>query len=82
VIKISRNIAISESGFIFNPATGDSFTCNEVAADIINLLKENLSLEDLIKRILEKYDIEETDLDRDLQDFWMQMRDHNLLTFE
>ena len=79
MVKISKNIAVSESGFIFNPTTGDSFSCNAVAADVINLLKENLSLEQVKARIIEKYEVQESELDKDLQDLWLQLRDNNLL---
>jgi len=79
MIKISKNIAVSESGFIFNPTTGDSFSCNGVAADVINLLKENQNIEQVKTRIIEKYDVQESEIDKDLQDLWLQLRDNNLL---
>ncbi len=79
MVKISKNIAISESGFIFNPSTGDSFSCNDVAADVINLLKENRSIEQVKAQIIEKYNVQESELDKDLQDLWLQLRDNNLL---
>jgi diphthamide synthase (EF-2-diphthine--ammonia ligase) len=78
-MKISKNIAVSESGFIFNPTTGDSFSCNAVAADIINLLKENMTLEQVKSRIMLKYEVQESEIDKDLQDLWLQLRDNNLL---
>jgi hypothetical protein len=37
---LRKNIATSESGFIFNPATGDSFSANPVAAEILLQLKQ------------------------------------------
>ena len=79
MVKIAKNIAVSESGFIFNPTTGDSFSCNAVAADVINLLKENLSIEQVKERVMDKYSVQEAELDKDLQDLWLQLRDHNLL---
>jgi hypothetical protein len=78
-MKLSKNIAISESGFIFNPTTGDSFSCNSVAADIVNLLKEGLPKEEIKKKIVAKYDVDTTMFDRDLQDFNLQLRENNLL---
>jgi len=78
-MKLSKNIAISESGFIFNPTTGDSFSCNSVAADIVNLLKEGLSKEEIKKKIVSKYDVDTGMFDKDLQDFNLQLRDNNLL---
>ena len=34
-MKLKPNIATSEAGFLFNPATGDSFAANPLAADIL-----------------------------------------------
>ncbi len=78
-MKLSKNIAISESGFIFNPTTGDSFSCNAVASDIVNFLKEGLPKDEIKKRIAAKYDVDLAMFDKDLQDFQLQLRDNNLL---
>ena len=42
-MKLKDNIAVSESGFIFNPTTGDSYTANEIGLEIIKCLKEEVS---------------------------------------
>jgi hypothetical protein len=39
-MRIRKNIAISENGFIFNPLTGDSFSVNETGIFIIQKLKK------------------------------------------
>jgi len=54
--KISGNLAVSENGFLFMPNTGESFTVNETGREIISLLKEGLSEEEIITRMTEKYD--------------------------
>jgi hypothetical protein len=38
-MRIRKNIAISENGFIFNPLTGDSFSVNETGIFIIQKTK-------------------------------------------
>jgi hypothetical protein len=43
-MRIKKNIAISESGFIFNPAVGDSYSTNPIGAEIIKMLKESKSV--------------------------------------
>ena len=42
-MKINKDLAISENGFLFNPATGESFTANPMAFEIIRMLKEGQS---------------------------------------
>ncbi len=54
-MKIKKNIAISDSGFIFNPDTGESFTANPIGLEILDMLKEGKEFDDIRKQLLEKY---------------------------
>ncbi len=42
-MKIRKHVAISDSGVIFNGSTGDSFSVNPIAVDILNHIKANES---------------------------------------
>ena len=33
-MNIKKNVAVSDSGMIFNPDTGETFTVNPIGADI------------------------------------------------
>jgi hypothetical protein len=77
-MKINKNIAVSESGFIFNPSSGDSFSANQIGADIITLMKEEKKIPEIIKTISSKYDVEPSVFEKDLEDFISQLRDNNL----
>jgi Coenzyme PQQ synthesis protein D (PqqD) len=78
-MKLKKNIATSEEGFVFNPSTGDSFTTNPVANDVINLLKEEKAEKEIIKIICERYDVEESQFEKDLDDFKSQLKDYSIL---
>ncbi len=78
-MKIKKNIASSETGFLFNPGTGDSFSANPVATDILQWMKENKSTAEIQQAILEKYQVDKTQLMKDWDDFMVQLRDNNLL---
>jgi hypothetical protein len=78
-MKIHSNLAVSDSGFIFNPSNGDSFSTNVVGADIIRLLKLGKSLTDIKKDISVKYDVEPTVFEKDYEDFISQLQDHFLV---
>lgn len=78
-MQIKKNIATSESGFIFNPGTGDSYSANPVAAEIITLLKEGVSAGEIKKTLLDKYDVDAPTLEKDWNDFVAQLREANLL---
>ncbi len=78
-MRFKKNIATSEAGFIFNPGSGDSFSSNPIGSDILALLKEDKSYQDIIEAICAKYEVEKNQFDRDLEDFLSQLRDYNLL---
>jgi len=77
---IKKNIATNEFGFIFNPATGDSFSSNPIAAEIIKLMKDNRSLSDIKKFILENYDADKLTIEKDVEEFIVSLKENNLLS--
>lgn len=81
-MKLSKNIAVSDTGYIFNPTNGDSFSCNPVGSDIITLLKDGVDKDGIIAYITEKYDVNQRTVERDLEDFMMYLQDSNLVTNE
>ena len=78
-MKLKKNIATSEEGFVFNPGSGDSFSANPVGTMIISLLKEDLPVEKIIATVCDKYDVEPDQFEKDLDDFKYQLADANLL---
>ncbi|MBI1836300.1 MAG: PqqD family protein [Flavobacteriia bacterium] len=78
-MQINKNIAISDSGFIFNPSTGDSFSTNQVGMEIIRLLKENLSKEEVIAGVVSKFNVDEATVEKDLADFALMLNNFQLV---
>ncbi len=68
-MKLKNNIALSESGFIFNPNTGESFTLNPAGLEIFEMIRGEKTEKDILEAILEKYDIEANMAEKDLDDF-------------
>lgn len=68
-MKIKRNIALSDSGFVFNPTTGDSFSTNPIGLEIIKLMKEDKDAEHVKKHILAHYMTDEATFEKDYYDF-------------
>jgi hypothetical protein len=75
---LKKNIATSESGFIFNPTTGDSYSANPIAAIILLKIKEGLSDESIKDFIKENYDVTASQLEKDWDDFINQLKVANL----
>ncbi len=62
---LKKNIATSESGFIFNPSTGDSYAANPVAAEIVQLLKQGTASSSVKEQLLQQYGVEPLRLEQD-----------------
>lgn len=77
-MKIKKNVAISESGFIFNPTTGDSFSTNPIGLEIIRMLKEEKSKDEIRKSILGKYITDESTFEKDYYDFVMMLQSNQV----
>ncbi len=78
-IKIKPDIAISETGLIFNPRTGESFTINPVGMDLIKLIRQGRSPEEIKKIMLDDYDTDAENFDKDYSEFLLLLRGYNLL---
>jgi hypothetical protein len=78
-MKLKKNIATSESGFIFNPSTGDSFSANAIAAEILGEMKSGKAEQEIKAVILTRYEVKPEQLDRDWDDWMIQLREANLL---
>ncbi len=72
-------LAVSESGFIFDPNTGQAFTTNEIGLEIIHLLKEGKTFEDIVSHIGEHYEADRDLIYKDVAQFWGQMRNYGWL---
>lgn len=80
-MQLKKNIATSESGFIFNPSTGDSFSANPMAAELLLLFKQGLTIAEIKNKVLEKYDVDASQLENDWDDFISQLKDAQLLDY-
>lgn len=76
---IKKNITISELGFVFNPSTGDSFTANPVASQVLQWMGEQLSLTEIKKRLLDQYEVQAVVVEKDLDEFISTLNEYNLI---
>lgn len=64
-----KDLAISETGFIFDPMSGATFTVNAAGACIIQCLREGRRRPEIIARLRSSFTVENSDLDSDLGEF-------------
>ena len=78
-MKINKKVALSETGFVFDAGTGDSYSINPIGVEIIELIKKNLTNEEIRKKLLEKYDVSTAELDKSLDDYLGALKTFNIL---
>ena len=81
-MKIKNNIAVSASGLVYNPDTGESFTVNPMGAEIIGYLKEGEGQKAIESKVLEKYNIERSSFEKDFEDFTALLQSYSLVEDE
>lgn len=81
-MRLRENIAISDTGFVFDPSTGESFTVNETGQEILMMLKEKKSFDDIVSQITARYDIDRSSFERYYQDFIEMLNHFQLIDYE
>ena len=81
-MKIRSNIAISDSGFVFDAATGESYSFNPTGLEIFRYLKENKDFKEIAEILTSRYDIDEHSFERFFTDFLASLKQYQLLENE
>lgn len=78
-MNINKNVAVSDSGFVFNPTTGESFSANPIGTEIIEMLKQGKSQDEIKESILENYITEQDIIDKDIFEFFELLKQYSLI---
>ena len=78
-MKINKNIAVSDSGFMFNPGTGESYSLNPIGAKIIELIKSEKTYEQIMAVIMAEYETSDAICEKDLQDFLQHLEHYQII---
>ena len=77
-----KDLAVSETGFVFDPYSGATFSLNASALCLLRGLKEGLERQELIERLEELFDVTDADLSRDIDEFLELLRYNGVLPHE
>ncbi|MEK7286411.1 MAG: PqqD family protein [Nitrospirota bacterium] len=66
---ILSRLALNESGFVFDPVTGKSFTINETGMALLGLMRQKDNLKDILKAVVADYQVDAREAERDILEF-------------
>ena len=72
-------LAVSESGFIFDPVTGHSYTANATGLRILELLKSGKNEEEIKTMLLDEFEATEDEVSVDISDFIENLKKYFLV---
>ena len=78
-MKVNKNIAVSESGFLFNSLSGDSFSLNPIAAEILEMIREQKTSDEIKHDLLKKYDVSSSILDKSIDEYIFTLKKLNII---
>lgn len=71
---IIRRLAISESGFVFDPVSGKSYSANESALAILKILQQTTDIGEITTLVIDEYDVSNRTAERDILEFAASLR--------
>jgi hypothetical protein len=74
-----RDLAVSETGFVFDPHTGNSFNTNDTGRAILHALRDGAGREAILAALDEGFETAGEDLERDLDEFLFLLRENGVL---
>jgi hypothetical protein len=69
-----NRLAINESGFVFDPVSGQSFSTNESGRAILRLARTERSAQDIAKRLVAEFEVPLQVCERDVLEFAAVLR--------
>jgi len=77
-----NDLAVSETGFVFDPLSGATFNANAAGLALLDGLKRGMDHDGLVALLDERFDVGPADLHRDVDEFLALLRDQGLVAKE
>lgn len=74
-----KNLAVSETGFLFDPRSGATFTLNPTGLVVLRMLREGETLDAIIVALKDQFDSTGEELKDDVRDFVQSLKGQALL---
>lgn len=69
-------LAVSGSGFVFDPASGHHFTVNETGLVLLRLILQEQRLDQILEALCNEFDADPRDIERDVIEFVSALREN------
>ncbi|MCB5252779.1 MAG: PqqD family protein [Candidatus Cloacimonadaceae bacterium] len=76
-----QNLAMNDNGFIFDPASGYSYTSNETGLYIMKLLAMGKDKDAICQQLMEDYEVSEDNFDSDFEHYMLMLEALGLVEF-
>ena len=73
------NLALSNNGFLFDTVTGNTYTLNKTGKVILEELINGTESENIISKIIDRFDITENIAKMDVQQFMHNLKEMKLI---
>ncbi|MEK7706242.1 MAG: PqqD family protein [Myxococcota bacterium] len=74
-----RDLAVSDSGFVFDPYTGATFSVNPAGQLLLKELKDGRDRAALVASLRESFEIRGEDVERDVDEFVALLKSNGVL---
>jgi hypothetical protein len=72
-------LVLDENNILFYPMMGNSYQLNSVGNEIIALLKQHKTKDEIIEDLVVKYEVEKSELFIDISDFLSKLKIYGLM---
>ena len=74
-----NELAVSDTGFVFDPLSGATFNTNASGLSILEGIKRGKGRDEIVADLEEAFEVGEADLHRDVDELVVLLRDHGLV---
>lgn len=81
-MKLKNNIAVSESGFVFDANSGDSYSLNKTGRLLLTMISQGKKMAEIFDELQREYDVDNEELMHYLDDFKHMLKRYELIEDE
>lgn len=80
--KQLTDMAVSDTGFVFDPSTGQTFLLNKTGLRIVRMMQEGIEIEKTSEQLEEEFEITRKDALEDVKEFVSLMKEKGFQVYD